>query len=282
MLGGATLAGVLSAGVATGQLFLLRWSRVFVPDQTYEAGNDTWPYQMVLAVWCTASAVVVAAVVARPFLRDTPWRYVAVATAALGSVAPQRLAAGWAAGAVSATQDPAAAAVAAMLVGALVGALFGAAVLTWRGAARGAAVWVGWVWLNVAVTVATHKPLSPYGDQVVSTSPLGTYTPFWPGHQNQVLLLALLSPLLPAAFLGWWARRRGDGAPLFGAVLGPVLLVAVHLPVAWLPGCQASGDHYSLAGDLIVWLLAAVLGLGVGALGVLVARVRPSRPRSAG
>ncbi|WP_281901459.1 hypothetical protein [Phytohabitans aurantiacus] len=75
--------------------------------------------------------------------------------------------------------------------------------------------------------------------------PLGMFTPTWPG-QTDVVTMVVLSALLPAALVGRWARRRADRAPLVGVVVGPLLLVAVHLVVTPLPGGRSDGDHYTM------------------------------------
>lgn len=283
ILAGVAVAGAVAACVAAGQMGLARWARVLVPDQEYAAGNDTWPFQLVLLAWCSASAVVLGVAAARLVVQNAGWlRNVVVAAAGIAALAPLRLATGWASGAAGG--DPAAAA-GAVLLGALVGAPVGAAVLGWRAVARGAVVWVGWVWLNVATTVASYDPRRPGRDYVVPVDPLGMFTPAWPGHSDVVTMVAALSTLLPAALLGWWARRRAESALLFGVVVGPLLLVAVHLVVRPLPGGRSDGDHYSLVSDAGTWLLVAVLGLGAGAVGSLAGRGRTAgdrRPMAAG
>ncbi|GAA4726250.1 hypothetical protein Prum_093640 [Phytohabitans rumicis] len=286
MLAGCVVAGAVGACAAAGQMWLARWTRVLVPDQDFTAGNDTWPFQLVLLAWCSASAAVLGVAAGRLVVRNVGWRYVVVAAAGLGACAPQRLAAGWASGAVAVSGDPVAAAGGAVLLGAVVGAMVGTAVLAWRAVALGAVVWVGWVWLNVAAEVAGYEPHRPGRDYVVPVHPLGMFTPTWPGHTDAVTMVAVLSCLLPAALVGWWARRWTDRARLFGVVVGPLLLVAVHLVVRPLPGGRSDGDHYTLVGDVGAWVLVAVLGLGAGALGSgLAGRGRAAgerRPMAAG
>jgi hypothetical protein len=113
---------------------------------------------------------------------------------------------------------------------------------------------------------ATYEPHRAGRDYVVPVHPLGMFTPTWPG-QTDVVTMVVLSALLPAALVGRWARRRADRAPLVGVVVGPLLLVAVHLVVTPLPGGRSDGDHYTIAGDVGAWVLVTVLGLGAGALG---------------
>lgn len=267
ILAGCAVAGAVAACAATGQMWSARWTRVLVTDQDFTAGNDTWPFQLVLLAWCSASAAVLGVAAARPVVRNVGWRYVVVAAAGLGACAPQRLATGWASGAVAVSGDPVAAAAEAVLLGAVAGAMVGTAIVAWRAVAMGAVVWVGWVWLNVAAEVASYDPHRPGRDYVVPVHPLGMFTPTWPGHTDVVTMVAVLSALLPAALVGWWARRWTDRAPLFGVVVGPLLLVAVHLVVRPLPGGRSDGDHYTLVGDVGAWVLVAVMGLGAGALG---------------
>lgn len=180
ILAGVAVAGGVAAGVATGQVWLGRWSRVLVPDQEYVAGNDTWPFQLVLLAWCSASAVLLGAAAAGPVVREVRWRYALVLAAGLGGLAPLQSATGWASGASGISGDPVAAATGAVLLGALVGAAAGTVVPAWRGVGRSAAVWVGWVWLNVTATVASYKPHRGRG-HVVSADPLGMFTPAWRG-----------------------------------------------------------------------------------------------------
>jgi hypothetical protein len=260
-------------------MWLARWARVLVPDQTYNAGNDAWPFQLVLIAWLAASATVLGVAAAGPVVQYARWRYAVIPAASLCALAPLRIVSGWASGASAVNGDPAAGAAGAVLLGALVGAGVATAVLAWRGVGRCAAVWVGWVWLTLAAEVASYEPYRPGRDYVVPVDPLGMLTPRWPGQHNLVLLAALLSALLPAALLSWWAGRRRDPAPLLGVIVGPLLLIAVHLVVPPLPGGRGDGDHYSLQGDVSAWLLVCVLGLGVGALGLLAGRVRVRRRR---
>jgi hypothetical protein len=279
ILAGVAVAGVVAASAAAGQMWLARWTRVLVPDQEYTAGNDTWPFQLVLLAWCSASAVVIGVAAARPVVRNAGWRYVVVAVAGIAALAPQRLATDWASDVVAVSGDPGAASAGAMLLGALVGATVGMAALAWRAVTRGAVVWVSWVWLNVAAEVASYDPDRQDRDYVVPVDPLGMFTPTWPGHTDVVTVVAVLSALLPAAFVGWWARRWADRAPLFGVVVGPLLLVAVHLVVMPLPGGRSDGDHYSLVSDAAAWVLVAVLGSGAGAVGSLAGRASTAGDR---
>ncbi|MET8361936.1 hypothetical protein, partial [Micromonospora sp. NPDC005171] len=39
------------------------------------------------------------------------------------------------------------------------------------------------------------------------------------------------------------------------AVVGPLLVTAIHIGVPWPPGRRSSGEHYSLHADRSVWLL---------------------------
>ena len=73
-LAGVAVSGAVAASAAVGQMWLARWMRVLVPDQEYTAGNDTWPFQLVLLAWCSASAVVLGVAAARPIVRDVDWR----------------------------------------------------------------------------------------------------------------------------------------------------------------------------------------------------------------
>jgi hypothetical protein len=270
---GAVVAGAVAAGVATGQVWLARRSRVFVPDQVYESGTDTWPFQLVLVAWFSASAVVVGTAAAGPVVSGTRWRYLSVVTAAVCALAPLPFVTTWASGVASIGGDPVAAVTAAALLGALLGAVAGTAVLTWRGVGRGAVVWVGWVWLNVAAEVASYEPSRPGRDHVVPAHPLGMFTPSVLVN-NDLDVLAVLAVMLPAAVVGWWSKRRGDPVPLLGVVVGPLLVLAAHVVVPPLPGGRIDGDHYTLHGDVAAWLLAGVLGLGAGALGALAGRAR--------
>jgi hypothetical protein len=285
-LAGCAVAGAVGAGVAVGQIWSARWTRVLVPDQDYTAGNDTWPFQLVLFAWCAASATVLGVAAARPVVRNVSWRYVVVLPAGLGAVAPHGPATGWVSDAVGLSGDTVAVATAAVLLGALVGAVVSAAVLAWRAVLLGSLVWVGWVSLNVVVEVVRYQPHRPGRSYVVPVDPLGMVTPTWFSHTDAVTMAAVLSALLPAALVGWWATRRADRAPLLGVMVGPLLLVAVHLAVRQLPGARSDGDHYSLMSDTSVWILVAVLGSGVGAWASSVASRRPAagarRPVEAG
>ncbi|MFA1546378.1 hypothetical protein [Actinomadura chokoriensis] len=268
MVGIAVAVGV-SAGTATGQLWVGRQWRVVVPDQEYSAGTDTWPFQLVLLVWCAASAAALGAACARPILGEVWWRYAAVVPAGVGALAPLEMATSWAAGA-GLSADPVAGATKAMLVGALVGACIGVTVLVRPAAARCLAVWVGFVWLCVAGEVALDDPVRP-GESVVPAHPLGLLTPSLEAEDTE-WLVGLLPPVLLAAVLGWWVARRGERWPLYAAVVGPLLMIAVHAAVPPLPGGDSDGDHYLLRSDLMAWVLVTALGAGVAALGALVGR----------
>jgi hypothetical protein len=58
ILGGVAAAMGVTAGAAIGQTMLARKLLVFVLDQEYAAGNDTWPFQLVVLTWFIAGAVV--------------------------------------------------------------------------------------------------------------------------------------------------------------------------------------------------------------------------------
>jgi hypothetical protein len=227
---GIAAAVVVAAVVAIGQMFLARWLRVLVPDQDYTAGNDTWPFQLVLLAWYAATAAVLGCAVARRLVWRVRWRWSLAAPAGLGALAGLRAAQDWASGASAVGDAAVAAAGGAVLLGAVVGVVAGVAVLTWRSIARGAVVWVAWVWLTVLVAVATYEERRPGRDYVVPVDPLGVLPPRprWLGHGAFVEVVALLSPLALCAFLGWWAGRHGDRLPLLAAMAGPVLLVAVY------------------------------------------------------
>jgi hypothetical protein len=266
---GTAAAVAVAAVAAIGQMLLARWLRVLVPDQDYTAGNDTWPFQLVLLAWYAATAAVLGCAVARRVVWRARWRWSLAAPAGLGALVALRAAQDWAAGASAIGDAAVAAAAGAVLLGAVVGVAAGVAVLAWRSMARGTVVWVAWVWLTVLVAVATDEDRRPGRDHVVPVDPLGVLPPRprWLGHGAYVEVVALLSPLALCAFLGWWAGRRGDRLPLLGAMAGPLLLVAVHGVVPELPTGRSDGDHYSLAADLSMWLLVTVLGVGAGALG---------------
>lgn len=283
ILGGAAVAGTLAAGVGSVQLWLARWARVLVPDQTYDAGNDTWPFQLVLLVWCAASATVIGAAVAEPVVRRRPWRRLVTVAAALGSLVPLRPATGWAAAAAAVGADVQAAVVTALLLGAMLGAAVATAVLTWRGIGASAMAWLGLVWLSVTAEVVMYESSRPGRDHVVPAHPLGLVTPTWFGDNSLGNLVALLPPIVLAAVLGWWATRKGYRPAVLGAVIGPLLLAATHLVARWLPGGRNDGDHYSLSADLSVWLLLSVLTLVAARLGVMFAqrvRVGPAALRA--
>lgn len=264
-LAGTAVAAGAAAGAATGQMWLARSLRVLVPDQDYTAGNDTWPFQLVLLAWFAASAALIGAVCAGPVVRQGRWRPLLAVPAGLGALAPLGFAPAWAEGASSVGGDPAYAAAAAIALGGLIGAAVGVTVLLWRGVGRCAVVWTGWVWLNLGLEVARYDP-GTWRPYVVPVHPLGLWTPTWPGHRDEVLLAAVLSAAVLAGLLAWWARRRGDRAPLLGALVGPISLVAVHAVVPPLPGGRMDGDHYSLPGDRAAWLFVAMFGLLAGVL----------------
>lgn len=53
----------VAAVAAAGQLWLARWARVLAPDEAFHPayatwGNDVWPIQLVVLVWCVSSAAV--------------------------------------------------------------------------------------------------------------------------------------------------------------------------------------------------------------------------------
>lgn len=276
----AAAALALAAGVAATQLWLGHRLRVLVPDQDYSAGNDTWPFQLVLLGWCAACATVIGGVVGGAVVRDPGGRYLAAGAAAAGALVPLPLAVGWATGARFVSGDSAAAAVAAFLVGAVIGTVVAAAALSRPAIGRSAAAWAALVWLSVVIDVLV-QPDSTNWQRVVPVHPLGLVTPGRPGDDSGAHVLGLLPPVVLAAVLGWWAARRSEPRPVLAAVVGPLLVAAVHLPVPWLPGGRDDGDHYSLGSDLSVWLVLSVLALASAALGAGVAGRRRSSPAAA-
>lgn len=273
LLAGAALAAGVAAAVASDQVAVARWARVLVPDQSYTAGNDTWPFQLVLLCWCAASAAALGAVAARRVSGCSRWRYVTAAAAAAGALVPVHTVAGWAASAEGVSGDPLAGAYGAMLSGALIGGASAVAVLAWRAAARAAMVWVALVWSTAAAEVLAYQPPPSRGrDHVVPVDPLGIFTPF--PQSNELLLLCLVVPVALTGMLGWWAGRHQDRAAALAALYGPLVLVAVHTVVGFLPGGRDDGDHYSREGDLGVWLVVALLGAGAAAAGAAIGRAR--------
>lgn len=252
----------VAAVAAAGQLWLARWARVLALDEAFHPayatwGNDVWPIQLVVLVWCVASAAVlgVAAAGGKPV------------AAALGALALSF---------VVVDGVPAHARVAAMalVLGAAIGGAAGLAVAAWRGVGRCAVVWVGWVWLNVAVGVLVYD--RPRADARVPVDPLGMFTwtsDYSAGYDSWVLLPALLL----AVALGWWAGHRGYRQPILGAVIGPLLLVAVHVAVWPLLTGGDDGSPDRLGGGLVWWLSVAVVGAAAAAL-IRAAQVRRGSP----
>jgi len=117
ILGGVAVAMGVTAIAAIGQTMLGRELLVLVLDQEYAAGNDTWPFHLVLLTWFIASAVVLGCAAARPIAGEARWRYALAAAAGLAALAPISPVLAWASGATS-VADP----VLAVLGGTVVGA----------------------------------------------------------------------------------------------------------------------------------------------------------------
>lgn len=279
IVAGAATAGIVAAGTAAGQVWLARQARILVPDQAYNAGNDTWPFQLLLIVWCSASAVVIGTAVAHPIVGRTRWRYVLPIAAGLGAFAPLGPVTGWASGASAVGADPQLAAAAAIVCGGLVGMAAAVPALVWRGIDRSATVWVAWIWLATAAESLTSGHHGAGQDSVVPVHPLGMFTPTLPGHENLTSVVGLLSTIPPALLISWWAAHRDERPVLPEALYGPLLLITVHLVVPSIGGGTSDGDHYSLAADRSAWLIAAILVAATGALGILAGRRRTPSAR---
>ncbi|MCW6007796.1 hypothetical protein K1W54_25105 [Micromonospora sp. CPCC 205371] len=242
----------VAAVAAAGQLWLALWARVLAPDEAFHPafatwGNDVWPVQLVVLVWCVASAAVLGAVAAggKPLV------------AALGALAPSFVVIAWM------PADTATTTAVALVLGAVIGGAAGFAVAAWRGMGRCAVVWLGWVWLNVALGVVVYD--RPRRDAHVPVDPLGMFTwtsNYTTGYDSWVLVPALLV----ATALSWWAGHRGDRRPILGAVAGPLLLVAVYVAVWPLLTGGADGSPDRLGGGLVAWLSVAVMGAAAAAL----------------
>ncbi|MEV0718500.1 hypothetical protein [Asanoa sp. NPDC050611] len=261
LLGAVALAGTVAAAVGSAQLWLAGWAGVYHPrlafhpvDQWY--GNPEWPRQLIVLAWCVSSAVLVGAAVAGPLAGRTRWRYVVAAAAALGPAAAMRLATGPATRA-SAGFDVGSDAFRAVVIGAVLGGLMALAIVRWRGAGRSAVVWVGWIWCTAAVAVLSYERRP---DHIVPVPAL-TDPGWWP----------VAAAVVVAALLGWWAGRRADPHPVWFAVVGPVMLLAVSVGVhPLLPG----GDHRAVAVtqfSAVVWSLTALAGAASAAAGVHIA-----------
>lgn len=265
---GLPVALAAAVAASSGQVAAGRWAHVVAPDQEYVAGNDTWAFQLVLLTWIAASSAVLGAAAARIVTGDSRARYAVLVPAAVGALAPAGIVSGWAAHAGSVGEDALSAAVLAMVLGSLVGAAFGAAVLSSRAFARAQVVWIGFVWLVVAVVAAVHER----GGDVVAAHPLGIWIPSALDIGEWIVLVAIVPQLVVAGFLGWWSTRSGHRLALVSAVSGPLLLIGVHLVVPWLPGGRSYGDHYNLESDTTFWVVITVLGVGAAAVGSAVAR----------
>jgi hypothetical protein len=270
---GVGVAGAVAVCAAFGQLGLGRSLRVLVLEQTYNAGNDTWPFQLLLLVWCAACATVLGGVAGGRLVGGGHGRYLVALAAAGGALVPAPSVAGWATGAIAVSADPGRGVLTAFVLGALVGAPVVVAAGTWPGLRRSASVWTSLIWCSLVVEVVI-RTASTDVSRVVPADPLGVLTPGWFDGASAADLVGWLPPIVVAAVLGWRAANRNERGPVLTAIVGPSMVTAVHLVVPWLPGGRDDGDHYSLPADCAVWILLSALALAAAAVGTRLARRR--------
>ena len=272
---GLFLAAAVAATVAGAQLWLGDLFDVLWRSDGSLDGGSAVPGGYISVSWFTAGGVAAGIAAGRAVIGSPDRRWPLVASAAAGGLASVVVYAVFGLGAVPDARPPDEQEIgsmdgtlAASIAGVLVGATFGAAAVRYRSVAVGLVVWIGWVWLVMAQRLAVPDWSEVY--------PLGV-----PHLEDSVevsvrleFVLSTLVPLVavaPAAGLGWWAARRGDGRPVFGGAAGPALMLAGH--AAAMAGANGwNDDHYSAGADLATWLCLSLYAVGAAAFGALAVR----------
>lgn len=273
-------AVLISAALAGLQLGLGRWSGVFQPAGTFGMAHDTWPFEMYLMTWYTATSVALGAGIAwagfGARVKREPLslvRGVVTGAVAGGALVALPVTRGWTAAAMY-VDDPVGDATYSVLFGLLIGAGAGICCTFLPAARWGLLWWLGWTWL-IAVTLALLGGRQPIG--LFGLIDL-------PGAPELPTILA--PPLALAALVAGLAAKRQERFPVLAAISGPLLLVATPLGVLFAKGSYP-GSHYHTLMDLYIWLLLTPVAAAVAAGTVLVVnakrrRERPSRPTGAG